>query len=191
MATVHTHTETMSEEAYRELALGNPSRHWELVRGQLWERPGMSVTHDRVTMDVVERLLRQLDRGHFRVSAGLARLRVSAETYYEPDVAVIPTAIWQRLAEDPRALNAYDEPLPLVVEVWSPSTGKRDIELKLPDYQRRGDAEIWFIHPFERTLTAWRRMPDGAYVETTYREGIVKPASLPMVAIDLDELLAS
>ncbi len=191
MSMVHTHAETMSEEAYREFALSDSGGHWELVRGQLWERPGMSVTHDRVTMDLVEHLLRQLDRDHFRVSAGFARLRVSADTYYVPDVAVIPTAIWQRLAEDPRALNAYAESLPLVVEVWSPSTGKRDIELKLPDYQRRGDAEIWFTHPFERTLTAWRRMPGGAYVETTYREGIVKPESLPMVAIDLDELFAS
>lgn len=191
MSMVHTHTETMSEEAYREFALGDSGEHWELVRGHLWERPGMSVAHDRVTMDVVEQLLRQLDRDHFRVSAGLARLRVSADTYYVPDVAVIPTAIWRKLAEDPRALNAYAESLPLVVEVWSPSTGRRDIELKLPDYQRRGDAEIWFTHPFERTLTAWRRTLVGAYVETTYREGIVKPESLPMVAIDLDELFAT
>jgi Uma2 family endonuclease len=191
MSMTHTHTETMSEEAYREFALGDPSGGWELVRGHLWERPGMSVAHDRVTMDLVEYLLRQLDRNHYRISAGLARLRVSADTYYVPDVAVIPTALWRRLAEDPRTLNAYSEPLPLVVEVWSPSTGKRDIGLKLPDYQRRGDSEIWFTHPFERSLTAWRRTPDGAYVETTYREGIVKPESLPMVAIELDELFAS
>jgi hypothetical protein len=65
------------------------------------------------------------------------------------------------------------------------------MDLKLPDYQRRGDAKIWFTHPFERTLTAWRRTPDGVHVEATYREGIVKPESLPMVAIDLDELFAS
>ena len=151
----------------------------------------MSVTHNGVTMTLVAQLLRQLDWAYFCVTASLARLRVSADTYYVPDVAVIPTALWRRLAEDPRTLNAYSEPLPLVVEVWSPSTGKRDIGLKLPDYQRRGDSEIWLTHPFERSLTAWRRTPDGAYVETTYREGIVKPESLPMVAIELDELFAS
>jgi Uma2 family endonuclease len=191
MSIVQSHTETVSEEAYRELALGDQGEHWELVRGRLWERPGMSVAHDRVTMDLVEHLLRQLDRNHNRVSAGLARLRVSADTYYVPDVAVIPTAMARRLGENPRALNAYAEPLPLVVEIWSPSTGKRDIGLKLPDYQARGDAEIWFIHLFERTLTAWRRTPDGTYVETVYRDGIVRPASLPHVAIDLEELFAA
>jgi Uma2 family endonuclease len=191
MATIHTHTDTMSEEAYREFALGDPSGGWELVRGHLWERPGMSVTHTRVTMDLVEHLLRQLDRNHYRVSVGLSRLRVSADTYYVPDVAVIPTALVRRLGENPRALDSYTEPLPLVVEVWSPSTGKRDVALKLPDYQRRGDLEIWFFHPIERTLTAWRRQSDGSYDETVHREGIVRPESLPHVAIDLNELFAS
>ena len=191
MSMVHTHTETMSEKAYRDLALDDSGERWELVRWQLWERPGMSVTHDRTTMKVVGLLLRQLDWEEFWVSASLARLRVSADTYYIPDVAVIPMTMVRRLAETPRALDAYAEPVPLVVEVWSPSTGKRDIELKLPDYQRRSDLEIWFIHPFERTLTAWRRQRDGSYHDTLYREGIVRPDSLPLVAINLDELFAS
>jgi Uma2 family endonuclease len=181
----------MSEEAYRELALGDSGERWELVRGHLWERPGMSVSHNRVTMTVAAHLLRQLDPGQFRVSVSLSRLRVSSDTYYVPDVVVIPTATVRKLDETPRALDAYPEPVPLVIEVWSPSTGKRDMELKLPDYQRRGDAEIWCLHPYEQTLTAWRRLLNGEYEETIYREGIVRPASLPRVAISLDELFAS
>lgn len=191
MSMVHTHTETMSEETYRELALGDSGERWELVRGHLWERPGMSVRHDRVTMAMVRQLLRQLDPDQFWVSAGLARLRVSADTFFIPDVAVIPMALMRRLDETPRTLDAHSEPMPLVVEVWSPSTGKRDMELKLPDYQQRGDAELWYIHPYDRTLTAWRRLPDGSYSMTIYREGIVRPASLPHVAISLDELFTS
>lgn len=191
MATVHTHPETMSEEAYRELALADSGERWELVRGYLWERPGMSVTHDWVTMDLVGQLLRQLDPDEFWVSASLARLRVSADTYYIPDVAVIPMALMRRLDETPRALDAHSEPMPLVVEVWSPSTGKRDMQSKPPDYQQRGDAELWYIHPYDRTLTAWRRRPDGSYSMTIYREGVVRSASLPHVAITMDELFAS
>ena len=60
-------------------------------------------------------------------------------------------------------LEVYDQPLPLVVEVWSRSTGDYDVEEKLAVYQQRGDLEIWRIHPYERTLTAWRRLPDGSY----------------------------
>jgi Uma2 family endonuclease len=77
----------------------------------------------------------------------------------------------------------------LVVEVWSPSTGHYDVATKLKGYRERGDTEIWFIHPYERTLTAWRRQPDGSYVEETHRGGVVAVASLPGVVIDLDVLL--
>ena len=89
-----------------------------------------------------------------------------------------------------RTLEVYEEALPLVVEVWSPSTGAYDVEVKLLEYQRRGDLEIWLIHPYERTLTAWIRQPDGAYAEAIYREGVVRPSALPGVEIDLVSLFA-
>ncbi len=191
MSMVHTHTETMSEEAYREFALSGPEGKWELVRGRLWEKPAVTVAHSRVIMTLVRLLVQQLDPNQFRVSFGLARLRAFADTYYMPDVVVIPAETMLKLGVNPHALDAYPEPMPLVVEAWSPSTGKRDMELKLPDYQGRGDLEIWYIHPYERTLTAWRRLPNGDYSATIYRDGIVRPASLPHVAISLDELFAS
>ncbi len=39
---------------------------------------------------------------------------------------------------------------------------------------------------YERTLTAEVRQPDGRRVETVHRGGVVRPAFLPGVAIDLD-----
>ena len=78
--------------------------------------------------------------------------------------------------------------MPLVVEVWSPSTGDYDVEEKLREYQRRGDLEIWRIHPYERTLTRWQRQPDGSYQESLIRTGSVHPAALPAVSIELDSL---
>ena len=185
-----TKTEPMSEETYREFALGDPQGQWELHHGQLREKPGMSVEHGSVMMLLVEWLLNQLDRNEFQVRAHHARLRRSADTYYVPDIAVIPTSVVQALLEQPGILDAYPEPLPLVVEIWSSSTGRYDINEKLPDYQQRGDLEIWYVHPYERSLTAWRRQPDGAYSEAVYHGGIVRPKSLPGVAIDLDTLIA-
>jgi len=88
-------------------------------------------------------------------------------------------------------LAIFSDPLPLVVEVWSPSTGDYDVDAKLPVYQQRGDLEIWRIHPYERTLTVWQRQPDGSYVETIHHGGIVTPVGLPGVEIDLDELFGT
>lgn len=190
MAMVQTHTDTMSEGAYREFALSDPDGKWELIRGHLQEKPAVTVAHSVVIMTLAPLLLQQLEPTQCRVSCGLARLRVSGDTYYMPDVVVIPTKTMEKLAENPHALDAYPEPMSLVVEAWSPSTGNRDIELKLPDYQRRGDAEIWYIYPYERTLTACRRLANGDYEETILGVGIVRPASLPHVAIALNDLFA-
>ncbi len=94
----------------------------------------------------------------------------------------------QALSEHPCSLDAYPDALPLVAEIGSPSTGGYDVSEKLRDYQSRGDLEIWRVHPYERTVTAWRRQSDGTYVETTYRDGVVRPTSLPGVVIALEAL---
>lgn len=88
----------------------------------------------------------------------------------------------------PGTLANFSDPLPLVVEVWSRSTGDYDVNAKIPVYMQRGDLEISRIHPYERTLTSWVRQADGSYRETTYQGGIVSLAALPGVTIDLDEL---
>ena len=181
-------TTPVSEATYRRLALGNTQL--ELHHGQLREKPGMSVEHNDVWDRLLRQLYRQLDPEEYRLRANFGRLRRSADTYYIPDVMVIPTAMVRALREHPGSLDAYSDPLPLVVEIWSPSTGGYDIRAKLPDYQQRGDLEIWFIHPCERTLTSWCRQPDGTYIETMHRGGTVRPASLLGVTIDLDALFA-
>ncbi len=135
-------------------------------------------------------LQNQLDRKAYRVRVNHARLRVSARHYYIPDVAVIPIMAQESGRGDPDELDAYSEPLPLVVEIWSPSTDEYDVETKLRGYQERGDFEIWRIHPYDRTLTAWRRTPDGQYDVSIYRGGQAPILALPNVAIDIDELLS-
>lgn len=179
----------LSEQEYRELALGDDDHLWELWDGVLVEKPLMSAKHEDTASFLGYLLQGQLDRNHFRVHVNGGRARLSRRTFYIPDVAVIPTASFRAIECKPWELNAYAEPMPLVVEVWSRSTGAYDVATKLHGYRERGDLEIWFIQPYERTLTAWRRQPDGSYSEERYTGGIVPVASLPGVSIDLDALL--
>ena len=179
----------ISEQEYRELALNDSDRLWELWDGVPREKPLMSMKHDNVSFYLGHMLANQLDRGAYRVNVNGGKTRRSARNYYIPDVVVIPAEFQLPFERDPQAFNAFAEPLPLVVEVWSLSTGAYDFETKLLGYRERGDAEIWFIHRYERTVTAWWRQPDGSYTEETYRGGVVPVASLPGVVIDFDALL--
>ena len=173
-------------ETYERLALEDSDTKWELHCGRLVEKPPMTFRHNQAARELAFQLNLQIDRRTYVVLHDDARVVRMGGSYFIPDVAVAPMALTRRFEEDPSALEGYVDPLPLVVEVWSPSTGDYDVETKLSEYQARGDLEIWRLHPYERTLTAWRRQPDGSYSEMVHRGGTVQPAALPGVSIDLD-----
>jgi Uma2 family endonuclease len=174
----------ISEEAYQKFVLSGVDGSWELHDGRLVEKPAMTFRHGQIPMLLGHFLLSQLDRDAYAVVSEL-RVRRSSATVFMPDLMVVPTAYSKEIRDRP-VLAIFSDPLPLVVEVWSPSTGDYDVDAKVPVYQQRGDLEIWRIHPYEWTLTSWRRQPDGSYQETIHRGGSVTPVSLPRVAIDLE-----
>ena len=178
----------VSDETYLRVVLEDPAGHWELHCGRLVGKPLTTTEHNDVIEALHDQLRAQLPRSQFAIRTDTGRLRRPGGSYYEPDLFVLPRALVRRLREHPGTFEVYDEPMPLVVEVWSPSTGALDIEEKLPEYRRRGDLEIWRIHPYQRTLTVWRRQPDGSYTETVVRGGVIAPAALPGVTVDIDAL---
>ena len=178
----------VTEKTYHQVALEDPQGHWELHCGALRQKPDMTVEHNYIVTRLFARLVQQLDQHEFDIRANMGRLRRSPESYYIPDVFVVPMSFVRPHRGRSDVLEVYEAPLPLVIEVWSPSTGDYDVDAKLPEYQRRGDLEIWRIQPYERTLTAWRRQNDGSYTETIHTAGAVEPAALPGVRIDLDTL---
>jgi len=178
----------ISEAEYQRFVLSGAGKGWELHDGRLVEKPGMSWEHGDIVMELAYLLRHQLDRTEYRVFVE-SRVRRPTATIFLPDVMVVPTSYGQPFRGRPGTLAIFSDPVPLIVEVWSSSTGDYDVDAKLPVYQQRGDLEIWRIQPYERTLTAWRRQPDGSYEETIHRNGIVTPVALPGVEIDLEALL--
>ncbi|MGI8550836.1 MAG: Uma2 family endonuclease, partial [Dehalococcoidia bacterium] len=181
----------ISEATYELVALEDREGKWELHCGYLRSKPAMTARHNEIAWVLGVSIQNQLGRKEYTVRLDAGRTRRPGATFFIPDVVVIPRALFSlQLQERPTALEIYSDPLPLVVEVWSPSTGDYVVDEKLIEYQRRGDLEIWRIHPYERTLTAWQRQPDGSYSKTLFEGGTVRPASLSGVTIDLDDLLS-
>ena len=178
----------ISNEAYERLALAEPDVKWELWDGVLRAKPPMTDPHNWLAVKLGHFLLSQLDWSEFHVRINSGRVRRPASTYYVPDLFVLPTIFRAPPHLRAELLETYDLPLPLIVEVWSRSTGGYDFREELEVYKQRGDLDIWFFHPNEHTLSRWIRMPDGSYEQSIHRDGIVRPAALPGVEIDLAKL---
>jgi Uma2 family endonuclease len=176
---------------YEALAARDPSGQWELWDGTPREKPGMTFAHNDLGEELAFMIRAQLDRRQFRVRSNKARVRWSDRNVFIPDVMVIPAADAVEMRDDAQALETCASPVPLVVEVWSRSTGDYDQEVKILTYKVRGDAEIWRIHPYQRMLQRWVRDAEGGYRETVHTGGAVTPGALPGVTIDLDVLFGA
>jgi Uma2 family endonuclease len=177
----------VSEREYVEFVLSHPDERWELHAGVLVEKPGMSWEHLGAIGVLVGSLYQQLDLDEYVVFVN-SRVRQPEATVFLPDIAVVPVAYGPEFWGRPGTLAIFSKPLPLIIEVWSKSTGDYDVDTKVPIYQRRGDAEIWRLHPYEHTLTRWIRQSSGSYVETVHYGGVVELTVPHGVEIDLDRL---
>ena len=178
----------VSEQTYLRLVQEDPDSKWELHCGRLWSKEPMTWEYIKLASVLGFWLQQQLPLDQFIVVEQAGQVRRSETQYYIPDVLVVPAAMVERLFPQRGMVAVFPDPLPLVVEIWSPSTGRLDVVDKLPEYQGRGDREVWLIHPYERWLRARVRQPDGSYSETLYQGGAVSRAYLPNVTIDLDAL---
>lgn len=77
-----------------------------------------------------------------------------------------------------------------VAEVLSPSTARYDQVLKLRAYERAGVAEVWLIHPYDRTLTRYR-LEAGRYArpDILALQGKAALTAVPAVTIDWERIL--
>ena len=177
----------LTDQDFEAFVFSGIEGQWELHDGILVEKPAMSWDHQNVALELGHQLRLQLPKNRYRIQLE-SRVRRPEATVLQPDVMVIPDDYGDEFRNQPGKLAIFRRPLPLVAEVWSVSTGDYDVMAKLPIYVQRGDAEIWLIHPYEKTVTSWRRQPDGSYSSSVHQDGVIRPVALPDVVIEIADL---
>ncbi len=178
----------LTAETFAALVTEDTDGLWEIHRAKLREKPAMSFGHNEAQSLLAAQLVVQTSGMNFRVRQNAAHVMIANGDSYIPDVAIIPLRLTETFRTNPRQFEVYAEPLPFVAEIWSPSTGNYDVDAKIPGYRSRGDSEIWRIHPFDRTVSIWRRQADGSYKESEVRTGRVELSAISGVSIDIDQL---
>jgi Uma2 family endonuclease len=165
----------------------------ELIDGVAYirEPPAPSPLHQEVVGELYYQIRGALEGRACRayVAPFDVRLPKSSEgddqidTVVQPDVLIVCDL--RKL--DERGMRGAPD---WVAEVLSPSTAGHDQTIKLPAYERAGVAEVWLVHPTDRTLCIYR-LESGRYGRPTILElrGTVPIDAVPGLSMDWDRVL--
>ena len=132
-----------------------PSKRYELLKGELSEKPGAGGVHGLL----VKIFLRLLDP--FVLAFGLGEVFADGVGYVldrAPDVVRIPDVSFIALARLPqgRVPEGYIDGAPdLAVEIVSPSDRAEDVYGKVREYLEAGTLLIWVVWPRDRAITVY------------------------------------
>jgi Uma2 family endonuclease len=134
-------------------------RH-EIIDGAHYVTPSPNQRHQELVLRLCLALGNHLedrpDRGHLFVSP--FDVVFSFHDVVEPDLVFVAPDQFDILT----AKNIQGTPA-LVIEILSPSTRKRDREVKRQLYARTGVREYWLVDPDTNAVTVHRRTADGAF----------------------------
>ncbi len=164
-------------------AMPDDGFRYELTHGVLVMTPSPSYWHQ----EVVEMLLESINgftkkRNFGKAVVAPLDVRISSLTVYQPDIVYFSSA------KSSRRREAIDVIPDLVVEVASPGTARKDLQVKKADYERAGIQEYWLVDPDARSFRFFV-LRAGRYEEQT-PEGFVSEV-LGGFRIDAAEFWAS
>lgn len=172
----------------RELIEAAPlaTPRYELVDGELLVTPGPHPVHQRAVGELIMALgayLRLERVGH--VIPSPSDVELEPEFISQPDVFVIPTAEWRRVANAKPPIRQ----LLLAVEVLSPSSSRHDRVRKRPLYQRNVP-NYWIIDLDARLFEHWTPADDRPALVTDTLAWQPNGATTPF-ALDIRAYFAS
>lgn len=121
---------------------------YELIEGELLPMPSPTSRHQRIVLKLSVALYNHVEgQGLGLVYVAPLDVVFDEETVLQPDIVFLSKESLYKLQEK-GIFGAPD----MVIEVVSPSTAKRDIEIKRGIYERFGVKEFWLVFPEEKVV---------------------------------------
>ena len=119
----------------------------ELINGVVYNIAPPSIKHERVQRRLTRIIGNFLLKKRCEVFSE-SQVKFDKETKFRPDVFIV--------CNPDKIKDTYIDGAPdFVVEVLSPSTGKRDLTVKKDTYEKFGVKEYWIIDPKGESITVY------------------------------------
>jgi len=153
----------------------------EVVNGEIRITPAPECSHGEIVDNVLREIASQVDRRLVKVAVAQFGLiiRRSPLSVRVPDLAVFERSTIA-------VQDGYVRSAPqLIVEVFSLSQTREDMEEKVADYASLGVPEVWVISPKERTVEVLYLSDGRLRPVQVLRDGILTPKHFPQVKVDI------
>jgi Uma2 family endonuclease len=128
--------------------LPEDGRQWELIDGEFYVSPAPTPWHQTVSRRIQYALMTMLEEaGIAEVFDAPVDLLLHDTTCVQPDLVVVRCRRAHLVTR--RAIEGTPD---LVVEILSPSTRDRDLELKREVYEKFSVPEYWIVDPEEAAI---------------------------------------
>ena len=125
-------------------------RH-ELIEGEHFMTPSPSVYHQKISINLSWRLKDYVDEYNLGiVLAAPTDVKLSDIDLLVPDIIFVKADRLNILKQ-----NYINEAPDLVIEILSPSTSKRDKDLKFKRYTHYGVQEYWIVDPEKQSIEVY------------------------------------
>ena len=138
---------------------------WELIDGVAYDMtPAPSIRHQVILRALFRQFDRALEGSPCQTFFAPVDIRLpkpgedglTASTVVQPDLAVICD---REKLDDHGVVGSPT----LVIEILSPSTAKKDRQLKMVVYAQAGVPEYWMVSPSEKTVEVYQLREQGQY----------------------------
>jgi Uma2 family endonuclease len=163
----------------------------ELIRGKIYKMsPAPGSTHQKISNTISYIINRQIENNQCLLFVApydvilpvLDKKREKAITVVQPDLSIICNP---ELIEERGCFGVPD----LIIEILSPHTSKKDLQLKYEVYEEAGVKEYWIVMPKEQILEIFvldneKYLRSGTFVF----EDTIESTSVPGLKVSLEEV---
>ena len=154
----------MTVEDYFEWELKQERKH-EYIDGVIYEMPGVSDTHDAITVNIIYLFMSCLDRLRFHLRTAEMRVQVNPSRYVYPDLTIVRGGPAYADASEYNLINPF-----VVLEVTSPTSEDRDRLDKLDYYYDVPTIEAYLIVDQHRVCAELHTRGDSGWRRQIYTE---------------------
>lgn len=163
-----------------------PGYRFEILEGQLFKEPSPNVTHQRTS----RRLQRILEDYFWQADPEGEVFNAPLDVTFGDVNVVQPDLLYvSGRQKSITKLTHINGPPTLIVEILSPSTGRKDRLSKMQIYQQAKVQHYWLVNPDEKTLECFS-LHNGMYtfVASGMEEDAIEHPEFSGLVIDLQKL---